>query len=612
LGIGGIAAEASRHLGALNQGNEGGREFLTAAIQALEAVSLLIRRYADETRRRGLHEIADRCDRVAWDPPASFVDALQLMQIVHMALSCLVGGRDVTPGRADQYLFRLYENDIANGKLTREDAVTLLAMFFLRLSQMAGSATDFDDNVRRSPCMYTHLYVTVGGVDRLGNPAVNELSYVIADAIRLLSYKEPTLLVRYCVGMERRFAARVAALVRDRMPVTIYNDDVVIPALVSQGVPLEDARGYAHSACHNVLVPGREAGSGPGGFHNVPKLLLLAMNGGRDAASGQQVGATTAGPDEIASFEQFWGAFEAQVRFLLADVRRHWERRWQEMYADSAPLLQSCLMTYSFEQRKPCWQAAPISHFNHYLMGLGTTVDSLTAVRQLVFEEKAMGLKDLLAILSADWSGHEALRQRIRTQLPRYGQESDEAHELASRLGQMWVAEVESASRGMNRCQMWPSFYSHISHVRRGRDTPATPDGRKAGDSLSENVAPSYGTEGCSPTSILRAMSVLPFDRAPSGAASLALSASDVEGEAGAERLVALIESYFRMGGLHLQINVLDAGLLEEAMASPEQYSHLVVRVTGYSAYFTRLSRDVQEDMVRRYRRDWAGVGGAS
>lgn len=619
-GLGGIAAEARECLtergGDADDGGER-REFLTSVIEAVESVAVLIRRSAEEARRNltpetdagrrtELEEIAERCERVAWGPATSFVDALQLIQLVHMVLSCLVGGRDVTPGRLDQYLCQLYANDVAQGRLKRSDAVALLAMFFLRLSQMAGSGTDFDDNVRRTPCRYTHLYVTVGGVDSDGVSAINDLTYVVLDAIRLLEYREPTLMVRYCIGGEGRFSSEIADLVRQRLPVTVYNDEVVIRSLTTQGVSLEDARGYAHSACHNVIVVGREAGSGPGGFHSMPRLVLLAMNGGRDLDSGAQVGAETPVPGDIETFEQLQDALKAQVRFLLKNVRQTWEKRWEQDYSTRCPLLQSALMAYSVDQGKPCWQAAPVSHFNHYLMGLATAVDSLEAIRRLVFEERAMHLDELAAVLRDDWVGHEPLRQRIRTRFARYGQDKQDATCLAGELGRMWVGEVEDASRGMSRCRMWPGFYSHMVHAHYGRQIPATPDGRKEGESLSENVGPSFGTPRCSPTSILRAMSALPFDHTPSGAATLTLPAPDAKGEDGLTLIVALVESYFHAGGLHLQFNVLDAGRLEEAMAMPEHHTDLIVRVTGFSAYFTRLTRNVQEDLVRRYQRDVA------
>jgi formate C-acetyltransferase len=483
----------------------------------------------------------------------------------------------------DQCLLRYYQRDVARGALRRDDTVPLLAMFFLRLSQMAGNATDFNDNCRRSPCQYSHLYVTVGGRDADGRSQVNELSFVIADAIRLLRYKEPTLLVRYHAGIARDFLAKVVGLARDRFPVTIYNDETVIKALEKQGVPAEMACQYAHSACHNALVPGHEAGSGPA-FYNVPRMITQAMSG----------------PAE--TFDAFWEALRAQVRRALTDGRRAAEKRWREELAEACPLLPSALMKECLDRRRPAWQAATVSHLNHYLNGVATAVDSLLAIRELVFDKRQMTLGEFTKVLAKDWAGSEALRERVRKRLPRYGQDTEEGNAMTSRLGRMWVEEVEAASAGLTRLATWPAFYSHMKHVWDGAQTPATPDGRKAGESLSENVAPSPGSPGCSPTTILRSMSSLPFDHTPSGAAVLSLSPGDVAEGAGRDRLVSLIESYFSLGGLHLQVNIFDAATLEDAMKSPERYPELMVRVTGFSAYFAHLSREVQEDIIRRHK----------
>ncbi len=613
VGLGGIAAEARRRLDLLPDADEERREFLTGAIRGLEAVATLCRRYAagarkqaelapTEQRRVELGEIAARCERVAWEAPASFVEGLQLLQLVHMVLSCVVGGRDVTPGRLDQYLLRLYQQDLTSGTLDRDEAPLLLAMLFLRLSQMGGNATDFDDNLRRSPCRYTHLYVTVGGTDGAGNDATNELSFLVLHAIRLLCYKEPTVVVRYREDMPAAFRTKVAELIKERLPVTIYNDDVVLRALARQGVSPDLARGYAHCACHNATIPGHEAGTGVGGFHNLPQLLLLAINGGRDPGTGTQVGAPTPPATEIASFEQLWEALGEQIRSHLANARKRMDDWWRREFEGACPLLQSCLMRESIGRGEPAWRAARVSHLNHYLMGLGTTVDSLTAIRGLAFEQHELQLGELVEVVAANWEGREALRRSIPRRFPRYGQDSPESRELAARLGEMWVAEVEEASRGMARLEMWPGFYSHAVHVHKGKRTPATPDGRRAGDPLSENQGPSAATPFCSPTTILNAMADLPFDHTPSGATTLALAPSDIAGEPGTEKLLALIESYFGMGGLQLHINVVDADTLEEAVRAPERHSQLMVRVAGYSAYFTRLSRDLQEDIVRRHR----------
>jgi len=613
-GLGGIADDARERLGTWPEDSDRA-EFHRAAIATMEAVSLLLLRYAEEAgelagrascpdRRRELREIATRCEAVAWGAPRDLPEALQLIQIVHMVLSCLVGGRDVTPGRVDQYLLPYYRASIASGQLTRDAAVTLLAMFFLRLSQTAGNASDFESNHRRSPCMYSHLFATIGGVDREGNPAENELSFVVADAIRRLAYKEPTLLFRYHEGIDPALTAQVAGLMADGLPATVYNDATVIPGLMALGFTEADARDYAYCACHNAFVPGVEAGTGPGGFHDLPRLILLAMNGGRDPVSGEQVGAPTPAPEDLASFEDFWAALTEQVRFALGAARRATEARWERLYHDATPLLYSCLLRCSLEAGESCWTAAPHSFLNHYLAGVATSVDSLLAIRALAFAEdprERVPLPALNAILAADWQGHEELRGRIRSELPRYGQDVPEAREMTARLGELWVEELARASQGMERFAMRPGFYSHMAHIRLGPHIPATPDGRSAGESLSENLSPSAGTPACSPAAKLLAMTALPLDRAPAGAASLALTLGDLDPAQRAEVVRGLMEGYFDLGGLHLQVNVVGREALLEAVRDPDAHRDLMVRVAGFNAYFVLLPEAEQQDIIARY-----------
>ena len=235
---------------------------------------------------------------------------------------------------------------------------------------------------------------------------------------------------------------------------------------------------------------------------------------------------------------------------------------------------------------------------NHSAMGLATVVDSLVAIRELVFAADAeLSLSQLREALAANWAGHEDTRRQIRTELPRYGRDDEDTRALARTVGEMWVAEVARASEGMDRLAMWPAFYSHIVHVHHGRDTGATPDGRLAGEPLSENQNPSAGTVGCSPTTVLSAMADLPVDRTPSGACTMTLSPRDLTGGL----LLSLLESYFQMGGLHMHVTVVDPVMLRAAQAHPEEHRDLMVRVAGFNGYFVRCAPHVQADVLRRY-----------
>jgi formate C-acetyltransferase len=234
-------------------------------------------------------------------------------------------------------------------------------------------------------------------------------------------------------------------------------------------------------------------------------------------------------------------------------------------------------------------------------MGLATVVDSLIAIRHLVFEQQRLSLPEFRDVLEDNWEGREALRAEIRQHLPRYGQDCPETRLLVAEVGWMWVEEVEAASRGLTRAHMWPGFYSHMAHVHEGRRTGATPDGRAAGGPLSESLSPSPGTPPCAPTAVLNTMSVLPFTHTPSGAASLALPASATGSPPDPERIRALIDAYFAQGGLHLHINALSAATLLDALRAPDRHADLMVRVAGFSALFVRLSPEVQQDIVSRF-----------
>lgn len=310
----------------------------------------------------------------------------------------------------------------------------------------------------------------------------------------------------------------------------------------------------------------------------------------------------------MSTFEELWDAFARQVRFAVERKREWFEQFWAQKYAGATPLLYSSLMRVALQKGESCWAAAPVSHFNHYLAGVATTIDSLTAIRELVFGDSAgISLTQFTEILADDWAGHEDLRARIRTELPRFGQDHPAVREIARRVGDLWADELQRASQDMERFAMWPGFYSHMAHLRLGEHTAATPDGRSAGDVLSENLSPSQGTPRCSAASKLLSMSALPLERAPAGAATLALSLGELDREARADVIRGLMQAYFDLGGLHLQVNVVSRETLQDAVRNPDAHRDLMVRVAGFNAYFVLLPESEQQDIIRRCERQ-AGV----
>jgi formate C-acetyltransferase len=568
---------------------------------SLKAVSTLLTRYAGEARRAAdgtkhedaaarLRRAAEACEAVAVAPAKGLHEAIQLFLAFHMALSCLVGGRNVTPGRMDQYLLRYYEKDLRDGRLSRQEAVELVAAMMLMLSQLSGSvATDFQSK-KRTPNQFSHYYITLGGVKADGSSAVNELSNVFLDARRLVEFRDPTLSIRYFAGIDREFWCKAVALMRDGLPVFSYNDASVLAAQKRHGVPDEQARDYAHCGCLFCVLPGRDLPPSRAN-HNGPLAVLLAINGGVEPVTGKRIGEATPPAEAMGDFESFFAAFRKQMRYSLAAAAQHQQRDQGERSLGypllARPLLDGCLRG-----------AIPRRNVDQCFVGVATTIDSLLAVREVVYRRKTLTLTELAAALRKDFAGYERLRAYLMNRVPSYGCDDPEVTEMTRRVSEAWVEDVAAAGRGTD-VVLRPAFYTWLYNLEFGKVTGATPDGRLAGTPLSSDQAPSRG-RGRAPTEVLRAMAQLPHDHTCSGGTIFSISPSLFRGPAGADRLAALIEGYFAQGGLQLHFIVADIATLRDAVKHPERHEDLLVRVAGFSEYFVRLLPEVQQEIIRR------------
>ncbi len=605
LGIGGLVSQIDRHLADTEQRGRdlGATEDVLRGIRvSLLAVSRLMERYAAEALRVAgrqpdrrtssrLVRAAQCCEAVAMEPPEGFRQALQLFISFHMVLSCLIGGRNVTPGRMDRYLFSFYERDTAGGALAREEAVELLAVMMIMLSQLSGRvATDFQSK-KRTPNRFSHYYITLGGVDGEGESAVNDLSRAFLEARRLVRFRDPSLSVRYFAGIDRTFWHEAVSCMRDRMPVFAYNDEVVIRALTRHGVPERAARDYAHCGCMNCVIPGRELPLLRAN-HNGPLSVLLAMNGGRDPLSGQRAGAATPPPQEPADFDAFWAAFGEQLASSLRKVCCHYGGDDAGRFG-SPPLSARALF-----EGGPAGMPAT-RYADQHLVGVATTIDSLLAIRQLVYRERALSLEEFAGILCENFAGREPLRRRLLNRLPCYGSDDPDVTGVVERFSHTWVDQVRRAGAALSGIRLRPAFYSWLFNIEMGERTGATPDGRLRGEPLSADQAPTAG-KSRAPTEVLQAMAHLSHDHTCSGGTTFHLSPSHFVGQHGLERLATLIEAYFAQGGLHLQFIFADSATLREAVDRPEEHRDLLVRVTGFSEYFVRLPPDVQQEIIGR------------
>ena len=531
-----------------------------------------------------------------------------------MVLSCLIGGRDVALGRMDQYLRRFYESDVASGKLTCDEAVRLLAVMMLMLPQMAGRETTGLSCKKRTPNRNSHYYITVGGLTANGESGVNNLSAALLAARRWVKFREPTLSVRYWEGIDRDFWADAVRAMRDSLPVFAYNDEVVIAALTGHGMAERRARDYAHCACLNCFIPGDDLPPLRENY-NVPLLVLLAMNQGRSLGTDEQVGAATPAPREMIDFEGFFEAFRAQLRFALDRVSTRLasvvcppgSTNRTAQSGDPAtpsrptrpgyPLLARCLFNSHLVEARS-YRDRHDWYSDQFMVGVATTIDSLLAIRQVVYRERRISLEAFRKMLASNFEGEEAFRQHLRQRVPSYGSDDTEVLEMIRRVAEAWHEEVGQAGAA-HGIRLRPSFYSWLYNIEMGKSTAATPDGRSAGEVLSADQTPSQG-KGRAPTEVLRSMAQLARQHTCSGGTTFRITPAHFEGEGGVERLRALIETYFALGGLHLQFIPVQKETLLDAIQHPERHRDLMVRVTGFSALFVELPPDAQREIIQR------------
>jgi formate C-acetyltransferase len=610
-GLIGIRQRAQAHLDRLT-GEDGAslskRDFLRGALLCCDAIAHYAERYADaaqalagETpvgkRKQELLQIAEVCRRVPEHPASTLHEAVQSMWLVDLILHTVVGARDFTPGRMDQYLYPFYERDLAAGRTSPDAALELIESFYIKCSEIIGLADQA--NARKlSLCQDSVQYVVLGGQTADGGDATNPLSFICLQAGYLL-LKQPTIKVRYFEGIDEAFWLEACRLARAGGAIGFYNDAVEIPAFLSVGVDLEDARGYSHYGCCNANVPGKE-GSLLERWHSVPKFLELVLNNGFDPVKGEQVGPQTGDADTFDSIDDLMGALQIQIRHAMEAERGKYpplpEADDRYSFTLESIFLEDCIENgreWRLGGTKYC-------HKTQHASGIATAVDSLAAIRSVVFEAGDLTLSEFRDILSADFEGHEPLRQRLRNRCPKYGNDDDGVDALARQLAEMFCDEVVRCNEVPHSVRFWPEIYSYHNNKDLGAKLGATPDGRKRGESISENQSPTYGMDMQGVTSCLKSMAKLPFHRTPGGGTNLKLHPASVQGESGLACLGDLMKTYFELGGQHLQLNIIDAAILKQAQQNPEDFRTLSVRVVGYSAYFTTLSKRVQDDLIAR------------
>jgi len=590
------------------------RDLARAVMICADAVPMLMERYVveaerqatagtDPVRRNELREIARICRKVPWLPAETFPEALQSLWTTHMLAMVAESypGPGLSPGRVDQYLYPYYKRDLDAGRLTRDQAEEWLQCLWIKHNY----AYDFQGWTGTNQGINASFgqLITLAGMDAKGNDASNELTYLMLDVIEQMNMIEPKPNIRIHARTPDRLLERIVDMVAKAQgsPFLINFDENSIAGLRWEGLPEDRLWDYAPVGCLENTLQGCDRSGTVDVNLNLAKAVELALNNGQDMASGKQVGPRTGDPKLFTSFDQFFTAFKTQLRHMLEEIIRvndladAGRARWEPVPYLSA-LVDGCMDSGKDSNAG----GARYNFLTVEGVSLATAADSLAAVKKLVFEDHQITMQELLGALKTNFDGHESLRQTLLNKAPKYGNDSSYADEIAHQVSRFWT---EEASRHVSPTgkRYRGGYLSWNYWVAYAPSTAATPDGRRRGQFLSNAVCPVNGADRQGPTAVIKSVGKLGLETAPNGAShTMSFSPSLLKHPEQRQKLMALLRAYGKLGGTCVQLNVIDANTLREAQRHPDEYRNLLVRVTGYNAYFVGLGKEIQDEIIAR------------
>ncbi|WP_331463163.1 glycyl radical protein [Konateibacter massiliensis] len=660
IGYRGIIAEAQEALNKLHvgDGDYGKRaRFLEAVIMSCKAAIKYAQRYAqlaidmaqecpDKTRKRELITIAQNCANVPEYGATSFYEACQSFWFVQLLLQVESSGHSISPGRFDQYMYPFYKKDIEEGKITREFAQELMDCIWVKLNDLnkvrdAGSAEGF-----AGYSLFQNLIA--GGQDEEGNDVTNDLSFMCIEASMHVNLPAPSLSVRVWNGTPDEFMIKAATLTRTGIGLpAYYNDEVIIPALVNRGVSLKDARTYNIIGCVEPQKAGKTDGWHDAAFFNMLRPLEMVFFNGYD--NGEKIGLQTGDVAEMKTFEEFYTAYKEQMKYFIG-LMVNADNAIDLAHAQRCPLpFQSSMVEDCIRRGKSLQEGGAIYNFTGPQgFGIANMTDSLWAIKKLVFEEKKLTLtefkkaiednfgkgmpKDKAAFITEKVAEElikagqnvneeqiadiykmviagnvsEEAKKKYDTllawieELPKYGNDVEEVDLFARDVAYTYTKPLENYKNPRGG-QYQAGLYPVSANVPLGAQTGATPDGRLANTPIADGVGPAAGRDVKGPTAAANSVAKLDHFIASNGTLfNQKFHPSALSGTKGLQNFVSFIRAFFDEKGMHMQFNVVSRETLLDAQAHPENYKNLVVRVAGYSALFTTLSRSLQDDIINR------------
>ncbi|MCP1102215.1 pyruvate formate-lyase/glycerol dehydratase family glycyl radical enzyme [Aequitasia blattaphilus] len=660
IGFSGIKERAKKELETLSPGDgdfQTKSRFLEAVMMSCDATIAYGRRYAelalsmsekenDSTRKMELLHIAENCSNVPENGARSFYEACQSVWFVQQLLQLESSGHSISPGRFDQYMYPYYEKDLKAGKITREFAQELMDCIWVKLNDLnkvrdAGSAEGF-----AGYSLFQNLIA--GGQNEDGIDVTNDLSFMSIQASRHVFLPQPSLSVRVWNGSPHEFLVKAAELTRTGIGLpAYYNDEVIIPSLESRGLTLQEARNYCIIGCVEPQIMGKTEGWHDAAFFNMCRPLELVFSRGVD--KGVQIGPKTKAVEEMGSFEEFYDAYKTQMNYMI-ELLVNADNAIDVAHAARCPLpFESSMVDDCIKRGKALQEGGAIYNFTGPQgFGIANMADSLFVIKKLVFEEKKISMKDLkealitnfgkglapedIADIASQVAGEMVTDKKnlneteiaaiikgivetfesaevkekgekilaLIEEVPKFGNDIEEVDLFARDVAYTYTRPLEKYKNprgGIFQAGLYPVS----ANVPLGAQTGATPDGRLAHTPVADGVSPRAGADENGPTAAANSVAKLDHYIASNGTLfNQKFHPSALSGERGLDNFVGLIRSFFDQKGSHMQFNVVDRNTLLDAQKNPDQYKHLVVRVAGYSALFTTLSKSLQDDIIKR------------
>ena len=554
----------------------------------------------DPERKAELLTIAENCRHIPANKPKNFWQALQMYWFIHISVTSELNTWDAfSPGRLDQHLYPFYKKESANGSLSEEKAKELLECFWIKFNNQpappkvgitlaeSGTYTDF-------------CAINSGGLTPDGKDGVNDVTYIVLDVIDEMQLVQPSANIQLSKKNPDKFLRKACNVIKRGMgQPSVFNADAVVEELVRHGKKIEDARDGGTSGCVESGTFGKECYALTGYF-NLVKVLEITLNNGIDPMTKKQLGPETGSPSGFKTFDDLFSAYEKQVKHFI-NIKTAGNNIIETLYSKYMPcpflstIIDDCIINGKD------YNSGGARYNTRYIqgVGIGTLTDSLSSIKYNVYDNKNITMDTMSCALSKNYEGYEAERAMFKNKTPKYGNNDQYADELMLKAFNMYYNMVDgrnAVSGGTYHIDMLPT----TCHVYFGSVTGATPDGRLAREVQSEGISPAHGADKKGPTGVI--MSAAKMDHLKTGGTLLnqKLTPSLLADEDGIEKLMALVRTYFRMDGHHIQFNVCNADTLRDAQKHPDRYTGLIVRVAGYSDYFNDLGEALQNEIINR------------